>query len=60
VQRISWKKSSRSGGSGGGNCVEVGTPAGIEFVVVRDTKDRDGGTLTVSPAAWRAFLAAVR
>ena len=60
MEQISWKKSSRSGGGGGSNCVEVGTPASIEFVAVRDTKDREGGTLAVSPVAWRAFLTAVR
>jgi hypothetical protein len=24
---------------------------------VRDTKDRDGGTLHVDPTAWKAFVA---
>ncbi|WP_329108771.1 DUF397 domain-containing protein [Micromonospora sp. NBC_01699] len=49
-----WRKSTRSG-STGGNCVEVAT--NLPGVVgVRDTKDRDGGTLTFGPAAWRAFV----
>jgi hypothetical protein len=55
---VEWRKSSRSSGSAGSNCVEVGTGAGP--VLVRDTKDRDGGTLSVSPQAFRAFVAAVR
>ncbi|BCJ29829.1 DUF397 domain-containing protein [Actinocatenispora sera] len=55
---ISWRKSTRSGGGAGNNCVEVGTGAGP--VLVRDTKDRDGGTLSVSPRAFRAFVAAVK
>jgi hypothetical protein len=52
-----WRKSVRSGSSGN-NCVEVaGNLPGV--VLVRDTKDRDGGTLTFAPHAWRAFVANV-
>ena len=29
-------------------------------VLVRDTKDRDGGTLTFGPAAWSAFVGSVQ
>jgi hypothetical protein len=50
-----WRKSTKSGGNGG-NCVEVADNlAGV--VLVRDTKNRDGGTLTFSPASWRGFVA---
>ena len=50
-----WRKSSRSSGSGNGDCVEVAENlAGAVFV--RDTKDRDGGTLTFGPSAWSAFV----
>jgi hypothetical protein len=40
-----------------GQCVEVaaGGP-----VLIRDTTDRGGFTLTVPPAAWTAFLATIR
>lgn len=49
-----WKKSIRSGTSGG-DCVEVA--ANLPGVVlVRDSKDHEGGTLHVSPASWRAFV----
>ncbi|WP_431935148.1 DUF397 domain-containing protein [Micromonospora sp. RP3T] len=49
-----WKKSTRSGTSGG-DCVEVA--ANLPGVVlVRDTKDRDGGTLHVTPSSWRSFI----
>ncbi|MFI5833283.1 DUF397 domain-containing protein [Micromonospora sp. NPDC051300] len=49
-----WKKSTRSGTSGG-DCVEVADNLpGV--VLIRDTKDRDGGTLHVTPASWRAFV----
>lgn len=55
---IHWWKSTRSGGGAGNNCVEVGTGAGS--VLVRDTKDRDGGMLSVSPRAFRAFVTEVK
>lgn len=52
-----WRKSSRSNGNGG-NCVEVADNLpGV--VLVRDSKDRSGGTLVFEPAAWRAFLATI-
>lgn len=47
-----WRKSSYSG-NGGGNCVEVGHDTGR--VLVRDTKNRAGGTLSVPADAWREF-----
>ncbi|MGW0433019.1 DUF397 domain-containing protein [Micromonospora sp. NPDC003197] len=48
-----WRKSSRS--SVDGNCVEVADNLpGV--VLVRDTKDRNGGALTFTPAAWGAFV----
>lgn len=49
-----WRKSTRSGGNGGA-CVEVADNLPT-VVLVRDTKDRDGGTLRVDPAAWKAFV----
>ncbi|MFI5837540.1 DUF397 domain-containing protein [Micromonospora sp. NPDC051300] len=49
-----WRKSTRSGGNGGA-CVEVADNLpGV--VLVRDTKDRDGGTLRVDAASWRSFV----
>ncbi|MGC4857172.1 DUF397 domain-containing protein [Micromonospora sp. DT4] len=50
-----WRKSTKSGGNGG-NCVEVSDNLpGV--VLVRDTKNRDGGTLSFTPASWRGFVA---
>jgi hypothetical protein len=49
-----WKKSTRSGTSGG-NCVEVARNLpGV--VAVRDSKAPAGPVLTVDPRAWAAFL----
>ncbi|WP_192771935.1 DUF397 domain-containing protein [Plantactinospora soyae] len=49
-----WHKSTRSTPNGG-SCVEVaGNLPGR--VLVRDTKDRDGGTLTFTPTAWHTFV----
>jgi hypothetical protein len=53
---MNWRKS-RYSSNGGENCVEV---ASAGAVLVRDTTDRDGGTLAFAPAAWRAFAAEVR
>ena len=52
-----WRKASYSG-NGGANCVETGNAPGT--VLVRDTTDRDGGTLSFTANAWRAFMANVK
>lgn len=52
-----WRKSSYSG-SEGGNCVETASDSGA--ILVRDTTDRDGGTLAFSVGAWTAFTAGLR
>jgi hypothetical protein len=50
---LAWFKSSHSSAEGG-QCVEVAkTPATIH---VRDSKDQHGPALTLTPAAWSAFL----
>ncbi|MFC9702276.1 DUF397 domain-containing protein [Streptomyces sp. NPDC056943] len=51
---LHWFKSSYSDG-GGGNCVEVATCA--HAVHLRDSKQSDGPTFAVEPAAWTEFLA---
>jgi Domain of unknown function (DUF397) len=48
-----WRKASYSNGTG--SCVETASGAGT--VAVRDTMNRDGGTLTFSAAAWSVFVA---
>ncbi|WP_432033863.1 DUF397 domain-containing protein [Streptomyces antibioticus] len=50
---LNWYKSSYSS-SGSGDCVEVAAlPAHIH---VRDSKDRSGPQLTLSPTAWAEFV----
>ncbi|MEU7610470.1 DUF397 domain-containing protein [Micromonospora sp. NPDC049204] len=53
-----WRKSTRSGGSGG-DCVEVAD--NLPGVVgVRDSKDPTGPALAFAPAAWAAFVGDVK
>lgn len=56
MEGTGWRKSSYSG-SNQGNCVELGQGPGS--VLVRDTVDREGFTMTLTPAVWRSFTAAV-
>jgi Domain of unknown function (DUF397) len=51
-----WRVATYTGGNG--NCVEVGDAN--RAILVRDTKDRDGGTLTFSADVWRKFTAAIK
>jgi hypothetical protein len=53
---LKWRKASYSS-NGGGNCIEVGKGG---RVLVRDTKDRSGPVLRLSPAAWRRFADKVK
>jgi hypothetical protein len=55
-QDLDWRKASYSNGSG--NCVEVADTT--RAVLVRDTTDRDGGTLTFTAGAWQSFLGTLR
>jgi hypothetical protein len=52
-----WRTSSYSSGNGG-QCVETACVPGA--VLVRDTTNRDGGTLAVNADAWQAFLARLK
>ncbi len=52
---LHWKTSSHS--TGNGLCVELAVID--DGVAVRDSKDRDGGTLRFSAAGFRAFLGAL-
>ncbi|AVT31052.1 DUF397 domain-containing protein [Plantactinospora sp. BC1] len=52
-----WRKSTRSTPNGG-DCVEVADNLPGR-VLVRDSKDRDGGNLAFTPTAWHAFVAGI-
>jgi hypothetical protein len=47
-----WRKSTYSDANGG-QCVETGSDSGV--IVVRDTTNRDGATLSIPADAWRTF-----
>ena len=49
---MEWRKSTYSS-TDGGQCVEVGKDG---VILVRDTTDRDGGTLTFSAETWQTFV----
>lgn len=50
-----WRKSSYSGGNN--DCVEVAFTG--DEALVRDSKNPDGGMLTLSARQWRQLLAAI-
>jgi hypothetical protein len=51
-----WRKSSFSSANGGA-CVEVALAAGI---MIRDTTDRDGVTLSIPAGAWQTFTTSLK
>jgi hypothetical protein len=53
---IVWRKSRASGADGG--CVEVATWG--SSLLVRDSRDHPGATLTFSPAQWRQFVRLIK
>ena len=57
LYRAEWRTSSSSGGNGA--CVEVAADS-TTWVLVRDTKDREGPVLQFGPDAWRRFAAQVK
>jgi hypothetical protein len=52
-----WRKSSNSGANGG-SCVETSTGAGV--ILVRDTTEGDGFTLSLPAEAWAKFTATIK
>ncbi|WP_424890561.1 DUF397 domain-containing protein [Streptomyces sp. XH2] len=59
ISRAEWAKSSYSG-DGGDNCLEWAPSASPDTIPVRDSKTPGGPVLAISPAAWAAFVTAVR
>ena len=56
-QAGNWRKSSFSA-NGGEACVETASDDGT--ILVRDTTNRDGGTLAFAAGAWATFTASLR
>jgi Domain of unknown function (DUF397) len=56
ASQLAWRVATYTGGQG--DCVEVADDAGA--VVVRDSKDRDGGTVAFTGPAWERFTATLR
>lgn len=54
---MDWRKSSYSSDNGSA-CVECGT--NVDAVLVRDTTDREGCTLSVSANTWSEFTSSIR
>jgi hypothetical protein len=52
IPDMNWRKATYT--HNGGNCVEVADSSGT--VMVRDTKNRDGGALAFGTAAWERFI----
>ncbi|MEU0382909.1 DUF397 domain-containing protein [Streptomyces chartreusis] len=53
TSELTWFKSSYSS-SGSGDCLEVATCP--DTIHIRDSKNRQGPQLHLSPTAWSAFL----
>jgi len=54
---MEWRKSTYSGANGG-DCVETASAAGA--ILVRDTTNRAGVTLTIAAPAWQTFISGIR
>jgi hypothetical protein len=54
---MEWRKSTYSNANGG-NCVETASNGGM--ILVRDTTDRDGGTLAFATGVWKAFTGMIK
>ena len=57
IDRAPWRKSSYSG-TNGGDCVEAADMN--SRVLVRDTTNRRGMVLSISPDAWSRFTGTLR
>lgn len=53
---MDWRKSSFSGENG--SCIETASNSGV--ILVRDTTDRQGFTLSVPAKAWQTFASGLK
>jgi hypothetical protein len=54
---MDWRKSTFSS-NGGQACVETASNSGA--ILVRDTTNRDGGTLTFTAETWQTFVTGLK
>ena len=54
---MDWRKSSYSNANGG-QCVETAGNSGA--ILVRDTTNRDGDTLSFGASTWQTFITSLR
>ena len=52
---VVWRKSSFSAA---GSCIEVAIQN--DSILIRDTKNRSGGTISASSSAWQEFIQAIQ
>lgn len=57
---IQWRKSSYSGSANDDVCVELAQLAPGTGIGVRDSKDPDGGRLTLSPAQFTSLIKQIK
>ncbi|WP_412519641.1 DUF397 domain-containing protein [Actinomadura madurae] len=57
---MQWRKSTHSGGADDEHCVELGRLAPGVGIGVRDSKDPDGGQLTLSVAQFAGLIEQVK
>ena len=58
LSRVEWRKATRTTNNSGA-CVEVARRLqGV--IVVRDSKDPEGGTIVVSPRAWESLTRRIK
>jgi hypothetical protein len=57
---VKWRKSTYTGGANDNQCVELGRLAPGVGIGVRDSKDPDGGRLTLSPAQFAHLIEQIK
>lgn len=57
---VKWRKSSYTGGANDNQCVELGRLAPGDGIGVRDSKDPDGGHLTLSRVQFVGLIERIK
>jgi hypothetical protein len=57
---VQWRKSTHSSGVNDEDCIELGRLSPEAGIGVRDSKDPDGGHLTLSPAQFAELIEQVK